>query len=210
MSVISLKKTLNLHKYSVKAKDFLLNWNYMVPLIISLTGIILGCKIGKDARGVYLIISKGYCDIFLGNNFSLGSDFIQSLLISTIFAGILFFFGLCAYGAVISNAVPFCYGIMIGIVSFYFYQNYTLKGLAYCMILVFPYAVLSLYSINLCCRESINMANMIIHKISSKERYIDYSFNTYITRFFKSYLYIPAAAVLKTVLDYLFIDIFTF
>lgn len=210
MSVIGLKKTLNLHKYSIKVKNLLLNWNYILPLIFSLIGIALGCKMGKDERGVYLFISKSYCDIFLGQNFSIAADFIQTLLIMTVFAAVLFFFGLCAFGGVISNIVPFCFGGIIGAISYYFYQNYTLKGLAYCMILVFPFAVMSLYSLSLCCRESINMSELIVHKISSKERYIDYSFNIYVKRFLKVYCYIPAAAILKTVLDYLFLDIFTF
>lgn len=210
MSVIGFKKTLNLHKYNIKVKEILLNWNYILPLIFSLFGIAFGCWLGKGGRGLYLVLSKGYCDIFLENNLSIAADFIQSLLIATLFSAVLFFFGLCAFGSVISNTIPLLFGILIGVISYFFYQNYTLKGLAYCMILIFPYAVLSLYSIILCCRESISMANFILHKISSKERYIDYNFNAYITRFLKAYCYIPAAAVLKTILDYLFLDIFTF
>ena len=38
MAVIGTKKTLNLHKYSIKVNDFLSNWKIIIPVIFTFAG----------------------------------------------------------------------------------------------------------------------------------------------------------------------------
>jgi hypothetical protein len=210
MAVVGLKKTLNLHKYNVKVSDFLSNWKFIIPVICSLTGLILGCVSSKGQGGAYLKITQYFSILMSADNSTVILGFIRYLVFPTMFAAALFFIGLCVFGGFLANAVPIIYGYFIGVISYYLYYTYTLKGLAYCVILIFPYAVFSLFSIILCCRESISMSEYLVKSISKSKKFIDYSFSTYYKKFFKGYTFILLSAIVKAILDYLFRGLFNF
>lgn len=211
MSTLSLKKTWNLHKYSVRVNNFILNWKILVPAAFAVAGLIAGCLIGKGEGVLYQRITSYFTDTVL--SYQLGKllpYFLSCLIIPSLFCALLFFFGLSAYGGAFTNIFPFTFGFLIGTVSYYMYSTYTLKGLAYCVILVFPYAVLSLISIVLCTSESISMSDVILRSISKNFKFTDYTFKQYYTGYLKNYVYILFAAAIKIILDYLFGTIFNF
>ncbi len=211
MSVIGTKKTLNFHKYSLKITDILSNWKIIIPVIFSLAGILTGCFTGKGEGRLFQTVTNYFNTVVLGRDtLSLGSDFIFYLILPSIFLTVVFFLGLSVFGSLITNAVPLVYGYLIGCVSFYLYSEYTLKGLAYCIIMIFPYGVLCLLAIVLCCRESISMSEYIIKSISKTGKFLNYGFNTFYKSFFRNFIFIIIASALKTVLEYLFGSLFTF
>lgn len=210
MAVIGLKKTLNFHRYKLKLDDILSNWKIVIPTVFSIIGLILGCAAGKGEGGVYLKITE-YIRLFLDSGeASFTVVFFRYLFIPTALDVILFFLGLSLFGGAASNAVIFVFTYMIGTISYYMYNEYTLKGLAFCVILIYPYAVAALLGMILSCRETINMSELILKKISKSGKLTDYSFSDYYKSFLKYYIIIPISAALSALLEGLFGSIFVF
>lgn len=211
MSVIGTKKTLNLHKYSIKVNDFLSNWKIIIPVIFTFAGIISGCIGGKGEGRLYKVVADYFTNVILARDtLSIASEFIFYLIFPAIFLIVVFFLGLSVFGSLLTNAVPLTYGYLIGCVSFFLYNIYTLKGLAYCLIMIFPYGVLCLLSLVLCCRESISMSEYIVKSISKTGKFLNYGFAVYYKSFLRNFIFIIFASAVKTILQYLFGGLFSF
>lgn len=211
MSVIGMKKTLNLHKYSLRVNKIIINWKIIIPICIAAIGLFFGCIAGKGERAVYLKVISFFKDAVINApEQALLPEYIKYLIYPTIFAGILFFCGMSAYGGFIANLVPFVYLNIIGMISYYMYSTFNLKGLAYCVILLFPYTALSATGIILCASECFNMSDLIIKSISKNNKHTDYSFTEFYQKFFRNYFIIAVSAAVKILLDRLFIALFSF
>ena len=186
MALIGTKKTLNFHKYSLKATEIMSNWKLFLPIIFSFAGIISGCIGGKGEGKLYLKITDYFTTVILTRDItSIGSEFLIYLIFPAVFLIVIFFLGLSVFGAVITNVMPLIYGYIIGCISFFLYNEYTLKGLGYCIIMIFPYGTLCLLAIVLCCRESINMSEYIMKSISKTTKFPNYGFAVYYKSFFR-------------------------
>lgn len=211
MSLIGTKKTLNFHKYSLKATEIMSNWKLFLPIIFSFAGIISGCIGGKGEGKLFLKITDYFTTVILTRDItSIGSEFLIYLIFPAVFLIVIFFLGLSVFGALITNVMPLIYGYIIGCISFFLYNEYTLKGLGYCIIMIFPYGTLCLLAIVLCCRESINMSEYIMKSISKTTKFPNYGFAVYYKSFFRNLIFIVGASALKTILEYLFGGLFAF
>ncbi len=211
MSLIGTKKTLNFHKYSLKATEIMSNWKLFLPIIFTFAGIISGCIGGKGEGKLFLKITDYFTTVILTRDItSIGSEFLIYLIFPAVFLIVIFFLGLSVFGALITNVMPLIYGYIIGCISFFLYNEYTLKGLGYCIIMIFPYGTLCLLAIVLCCRESINMSEYIMKSISKTTKFPNYGFAVYYKSFFRNLIFIVGASALKTILEYLFGGLFAF
>lgn len=211
MSLIGTKKTLNFHKYSLKATEIMTNWKLFLPIIFTFAGIISGCIGGKGEGKLFLKITDYFTTVILTRDItSIGSEFLIYLIFPAVFLIVIFFLGLSVFGAVITNVMPLIYGYITGCISFFLYNEYTLKGLGYCIIMIFPYGTLCLLAIVLCCRESINMSEYIMKSISKTTKFPNYGFAVYYKSFFRNLIFIVGASALKTILEYLFGGLFAF
>lgn len=211
MALIGTKKTLNFHKYSLKATEIMSNWKLFLPIIFTFAGIISGCFGGKGEGKLFLKITDYFTTVILTRDItSIGSEFLIYLIFPAVFLIVIFFLGLSVFGAVITNVMPLIYGYIIGCISFFLYNEYTLKGLGYCIIMIFPYGTLCLLAIVLCCRESINMSEYIMKSISKTTKFPNYGFAVYYKSFFRNLIFIVGASALKTILEYLFGGLFAF
>lgn len=211
MALIGTKKTLNFHKYSLKATEIMSNWKLFLPIIFTFAGIISGCIGGKGEGKLYLKITDYFTTVILTRDItSIGSEFLIYLIFPAVFLIVIFFLGLSVFGALITNVMPLIYGYIIGCISFFLYNEYTLKGLGYCIIMIFPYGTLCLLAIVLCCRESINMSEYIMKSISKTTKFPNYGFAVYYKSFFRNLIFIVGASALKTILEYLFGGLFSF
>ena len=211
MALIGTKKTLNFHKYSLKATEIMSNWKLFLPIIFTFAGIISACFGGKGEGKLYLKITDYFTTVILTRDItSIGSEFLIYLIFPAVFLIVIFFLGLSVFGALITNVMPLIYGYIIGCISFFLYNEYTLKGLGYCIIMIFPYGTLCLLAIVLCCRESINMSEYIMKSISKTTKFPNYGFAVYYKSFFRNLIFIVGASALKTILEYLFGGLFAF
>lgn len=211
MSVTGIKKTLNLHKYSVRVNSIMLNWKIILPVICAVTGLFFGCLAAKGEGAVYKKTVSFFVRFILDSKTQNAlTEIIKLLLFPSAFAALLFFTGLSAYGAIAANVFPAALMFITGMISCYMYSTYTLKGLAYCVIMIFPYAVLTAVGIILCASECIRMSELTLRAVSKTSKLSDYSFKIYCTQFLRNYLIIAAAAGLKYLLSRLFGGLFLF
>lgn len=210
MSLSVTKKTLNLHKVNIKLTELISNWKIALPTLFTVIGMSLGCFDGKGEGGLYSGLTDYFSSVVLsGETLTPMSGFLYYLIFPSVFVVAIFFLGLSVFGSVATNIVPFCFGYVVGCISYYQYSEYILKGLGYCIIMLYPYCVLSLLAIILCCRESINMSQLIVGSIS-KAKTPNYSFTDYCKAFGKGFLFLLAASAVKLLLEYLFGALFVF
>lgn len=210
MQTIGMKKTLNLHKYSIKLTEFSKSKKIIIPVAFSLAGLFLGSVSAKGEGVVCSQIINYFTNVLMDVNTNPVACFAEYLIIPTVFYAVSFFAGLSAFGALVANAVPLIFGFITGTISFFLYSTYTLKGLAYCVILIFPYAVICMLSLVLSTGESMSMSEQIVQVLANSRRLKDYSFKNYCSSYLKIYAIILAASALKTLLEYLFGSLFFF
>lgn len=212
MKNIDLRNKLKLNKVNSRLQNVMSEWKLAVPLIISLVGLFIGTLIIKGEESVY---SKAgyYIENYILNEYSqtFYIRFIIHLLIPTTFAFIMFFLGLSVYGGLIVSIIPFIFNLFSGIITYYMFSEYTLKGLAYCVIMLFPYLTLSLYALIVISGECITMSQYILCNLSIKRiKAPDYSIKKYYSNTVKSYSYILIGALIKTLIEGLFVGLFSF
>ena len=211
MEKLNMKKTLNLHKYSIRVNRIIINWKLILPIAFTILGIAIGSFIARGEGEVYL----KFCDFVKAYVLNKNSGFNYTafsvyLLIPTVFALILFFSGLSAFGGWFSNLIPLMFSATTSVITYSIYNFYSLKGLAYNVIMIFPYALLSLLSLILLASESISMSQCIMHTLSKSTRNNDYNFSKYCKNCMKCYILIISASLIKILLDSMFTDLFVF
>lgn len=211
MTRLGIKQTLNLHKYNISIKEFLGEWRILIAAAISLSGILLGTFWIKGEgelpeKITYILFEK----LINNETQDMFISFIFNLLIPTAFFILVFFCGLSAYGNVLSYIIPLIYSTVIGMFTCQLYSEYKLKGLAAFVILILPFATLSLLGIILITVESVKMSQTVMNVLSNRPKRILYSFTMYYKNSLKSYVPIIMSSVLKTVLDKLFVGLISF
>ena len=128
----------------------------------------------------------------------------------TVFAVVIFFFGLSVYGCFTVNAVPLIYSFIFSMIVYFFLDTYTLKGLAYVAIMILPYCILSLSSLITITGESISMSQLLIKTLGKSKRLNDYNFGVYYKKTLTLYLFIILAVAVRIIMNKLFSNIFVF
>lgn len=211
MTKIGIKRTFNLHKYSTQLREIISEWKTIITFSVAILGLVCGTLYGKGEGELYKTISETlFLKIFNSESAESYISLITNLLYPTIFFIISFFCGLSAYGVFISNFVPFSYSMLIGMVTYFLYSEYKLKGLAFFVINVLPFAALSLMGILLVTAESINMSQTVLSVLSNKNKRSAYNFTFYYKNSIKCYAFVVLSAIVKTVLDRLFIGLISF
>ena len=206
-----IKKPVNLHKFSIKINSFMPDWKFIIPIIFSVAGIIFGSLTAKGERGIYLKLSELINQYILSDtSVSLYENLTVHLLLPTIFAVAIFFFGLSVYGCFTVNVIPLAYSLFSSMIVYFLFETYALKGLAYVAIMLLPYGILSLVALIMLTGESIGMSQMLIKTLGKSKRLNDYCFGAYYKNCLKYYLLIILAVVARTVMSKLFSGIFVF
>lgn len=143
-------------------KEMLENSRVFVLLLLFASGIIVGAvSLKKDNQLITQIQS-------LVSSFALQRAeqgglqvFLSSMMINVIFvlSAVLFSFSIIGYPFILM--LPFVRGLAIGAVGGYLYTAYRFTGLGYCILMIYPGAILSvamlLLIFNECCEYSKNV-----------------------------------------------------
>lgn len=206
-----ITKPVNLHKFNIKFNSFMPDWKLITPVIFSVAGITCGSLAAKGERGIYLKLSELINQYIISDSgASLYESLTVNMLFPTLFAVVIFFSGLSVYGCFAVNAVPFLYSLFFGMVVYFFFDTYALKGLAYVTIMILPYCILSLVSLIKITGESISMSRLLIKTLEKSKRLNDYNFGLYYKNSLKYYLFIILAVAVKIIMHKLFSSIFVF
>ena len=206
----TFKKPIDLKKIKYKADNLYENRKLIFPMIFGISGIFFGNYTGKGESALFLKITDIFKNIYFNQNYAFFSDFLTSLIVPSVLFFISFLLAMSLIGVVLSNAVPFAFGTIIGIISFFMYDTYSLKGLAYCVLIIYPYASITMLSIVLNTKESINMSQLITSSISKRTYNNNYQFVNYAKSLLRNYIILLSGALVKVLMGYFFSFFFSF
>lgn len=205
-------KTLNFHQLNKRIKPIKSDWIIIILIILFFAGLIIGAYMIKNGENNFTsgIVesyssftdpsnSKSFTILFF-KLFSIGSGIIL----------LMYFTGLCALGIPFVSLIPFSAGLFIGIISGFYYKHYMLKGLGYCMIIIFPSMILFCASMLIACKGSIKMSRNMLNLLSMRHSQTQESFKSYTVNYLILILITALSCLVYTVLTKLFSGIFGF
>ena len=208
-------KTLNFHQLNKRIrpiKPIKSDWIIIMLIIIFFTGLLIGAYMIKNGENTFtskivesytsfteVSQSKSFTILFF-KLFSIGSGVIL----------LMYFTGLCALGIPFVTIIPFIAGLFIGIISGFYYKHYMLKGLGYCMIIIFPSMILFCASMLIACKGSIKMSRNMLNLLSMRRSQPQESFKSYTVNYLILILITALSCLVYTILTKLFSGIFGF
>lgn len=164
------------------ASDLKNEKNRVLLLIISIISLLTGSVIYRFFSSseisaeidsmLNLLNSADWTQIFL--------FFLQADLVFLIFS---FFIGTSYIGAALSPLPNIFKCIFIGYQSGYLYNEFELKGVLFCLVLLYPCYVITTSSLIFACDESIYMSKYLYGTITNKNTANDISVRLYLLRY---------------------------
>lgn len=188
-------------------------WKMVTLISIFLSGMIIGAIAAKHTdNAINAKLITMFSDFtMLRSTQSIFQTFVNSFIVSFIYLSIVFAFGLCAVGIPIISIIPLCRGIGIGMIAGYLYSTYSLSGAGYCMVILFPSAIISTAALLFGCNESFVMSYEIFNVMSGKiPNQYGNIFKRYSLRYFILLAIITVSAVIDTVMTVIFAGNFSF
>lgn len=204
--------TFNLHSVRQKMQSYSSTWQMYVLLLLFLVGMTVGSFASK---GDGTLVTNKIADFYMNYlkvkpTISGLSVFFNTFLLASSAIIVTYFIGLCAVGIPFVAFVPVLAGGFIGIISGYIYENYMLKGLGYCAIIIFPAAIIAVAAILFACKESFLMSVTMLNLLSQRRSQPLESFKNYSLRFVIYIAITAAGALTETIMTRLFIGLFAF
>lgn len=185
--VITLRKRKKSYSIAEKTKqkqrsNFVIEKNRIFLLIISIISILLGAVAYRFFPNENIIENlNNTLEIFKTENFiNIFLCFIKADLIYFLMA---FFIGTSFMGAVLSPLPIVLKCFLIGFQSGYLYNDFELKGVLFCLILLYPCYVITTSSLIFACDESIYMSKYLFSTITNKNTANDISVKLYLLRY---------------------------
>ena len=152
-------------------------------LIVSIFGLFLGALYFRLTDNVDLIevVSNNFTKL---NSSNFKSIFIFLLKFDCIFMIINFFVGTSFIGSILSFIFPMIKCIYIGFFSGYLYNEYELKGVLFCLLLLYPCFVITTTSLIFASNENVYMSQHIRNCITNKISTDDISIKLFLLRYF--------------------------
>ena len=189
------------------------NRRILIMMLLFAAGMIIGAVSLKRADSY---LSGAFSDMFSvyirsKGSQSLGMNFINSLAVNAAFMLAVFVFGLCAVGLPLICILPIIRGVGIGMQSGYLYSNFALRGLGYCVLVIYPGLIPSIFALLLACSAGINSSyEMLLSLSSAKAQRGEGSIKIYCMRFLIICILIVLAAVTDAAASRLFCRLFSF
>lgn len=173
-------------------------------LLVFILGLCIGAVAVRRGMGDTLeklmSIYENYIDI--KKNETLLTSFCNSFFKSTAILILIYSAGLSALGAPIIFFIPLVNGIGLGTVSAYMYSIFSLKGIGYCSLLLYPPKVITTVSMLTACSYSLVMSTKILKTLTNTDEEINYR------QYNMKYLVLLSISVLSALIDVLLNSLF--
>lgn len=205
--VNTLNKTISQTLVSLKE-----SWRIILLLSLFICGLIIGSFVVKNNDSIMSnqlesIIKSG---ITTKNNSQFWEVFFNSITVNLVFLISAFSLGLCAIGIPFISLIPLIKGFGLGISGAYIYSNYSVKGVCYCLLILFPAQIISSALLIYACNESYYMSGDLFFSLNNSLNLKEKNpVRLYLTRFLLLALFIALSAGFDAVLSSLFSSFFS-
>lgn len=192
-------KSISIKNFSKIKED-----RYKIFLVfISVVGILLGAIAYRitDNSQIIKLLSDSICLLNSGNFKSIILYFIK---LDALLYIISFFIGTSFIGSALTFIVPMLKCLYIGYFSGYLYNEFELKGVLFCLILLFPCFVITTTSLIFASNENIYMSKYIFECINERKSTDNISIRLYLLRYILL-ITINVACIIVTSLAFSFI-----
>ncbi|NMP38161.1 MAG: hypothetical protein GX051_08630 [Clostridiales bacterium] len=199
-------------RISNTAKGFLKgaadNWKLLVLASLFIAGMVFGAAAAKTSGSELIqkltLTFINYTKLRITQG--MFANFCNSFISVIVYLIAVFISGLCAVGLPFIGAVPLFRGLGLGLMCGYLYRAYELTGIGYCLLTIYPGAVLSVAALIYACNEGAIMSVDAFSSISGKkERTAESTIKLYCTRFAVLF----AVTILSAAVDALFTKAFS-
>lgn len=202
------KSKLNYKVYNGKAlsKIFENSKIYFLSAML-ISGIIIGASVIKNSSELSSMVSE-IAEEFVKARDGKGiiGNFIDSLKVSISFNAATVFMGFSLIGYPLIIWLPFFRGLGLGAVTGYMYSIYKISGLGYCVLTVYPAAIVSVFSFLLACNDSCDYSKNAFSKaIRGRGQFEKDETRIYLTR----QVIFAAVCILSSAIDAVFTALFT-
>ncbi len=159
----------------------------------SINTVIISGSTQKFNDFIQINAQKNFRELFVGN-----------LSYNMVYIIVPMFLGLSAAGFFLVYAVPFFKGLGIGAVCALIYSSYAIKGILYCLIIVFPVALIQFAAIILSCSESYQMSVDLFSLIRKEETAEEIKIHFFFLRYLIILLIITTASLLYGICNQVF------
>lgn len=154
--------------------------NKVFITLFSLLSILLGCIIFKNNKIIPVNELDSFVDFMQSNSFV--SILIQFIKYEIVFFILEFFIGTSIIGMPLVIIPPIIKCFFIGYLSSYMYNQYSVKGILFCLILIYPYFAVTTSSLIFAADESIYMSKYLFEVAVKKNAYNNTSIKLYMVR----------------------------
>lgn len=186
-------------------------WKLVTLISIFMAGMIIGAISAKHTdNDINARLVTMFSDFaMIRHTQSIFETFCNSFAVYFAFLFVAFASGLCAIGIPIIATIPLIRGIGIGMVSGYLYSTYALSGAGYCIVVLFPGAIISTAAMLLGCNESFVMSRELINLLNGKSLFQhDNILKKYSVRYILLLGFILLASLIDTLMTILFAERF--
>lgn len=151
-------------------------------LIISVFGILIGsvCYRITDNSSLSQVIAESFITL---NNGDFKSVFLYLLKLDLIFVLSSFFIGTSFIGSALSFVPPTLKCLYIGYLGGYLYNEFELKGVLFCLLLLYPCFAITTTALIFASNENIYMSQYIYNSLSGKSNTDNISIRLYLLRY---------------------------
>ena len=166
----------NINKNKLKFEEK----NKVFITLFSLLSILLGCIIFKNNKIIPVNELDSFVDFMQSNSFV--SILIQLIKYEIVFFILEFFIGTSIIGMPLVIIPPIIKCFFIGYLSSHMYNQYSVKGILFCLILIYPYFAVTTSSLIFAADESIYMSKYLFEVAVKKNAYNNTSIKLYMVR----------------------------
>ncbi len=156
--------------------------NKFLLTVVSIAALLCGSLIYRffPDQTVNSVINENV-NLFQSGGFT--AIFLTLIKLDLAFIIASFFLGTSFIGATVSFIPPALKCILIGYIGSYFYNEFELKGVLFCLLLLYPYFVITTASLIFASNENIYMSNYTFGMLRNKSTADDISIRLYLIRY---------------------------
>ncbi len=180
--VFKTKPNINIDRKNKKYNKLYSEKYKLLLLLISIFGILVGaiCYRITDNSQLVQTITENFTIL---NSGSFNSIFIYLLKLDLMFFLISFFIGTSFIGSVISFIPPTIKCLYIGYLGGYLYNEFELKGVLFCLLLLYPCFAITTTALIFASNENVYMSQYIYNCLNSRSTTDNISIRLFLLRY---------------------------